>query len=68
MKSIFRTLIVTTAVLGIPALVRAQVGCSDSPEDPTVALVLIASAGVLISQVRTHLKARLNSGKKKNQI
>lgn len=63
MKNIFRTLIVAIAVLGIPALVQAQTGCVDSPEDPTVALVLIAAAGVAASQARTYLKTRRDSGK-----
>jgi len=63
MKNKFRALIVAIAVLGIPALVRAQTGCTDSPEDPTVVLGLIASAGALITVARTHFRARRNSGK-----
>lgn len=64
MKNKYRALIVAIAVLAIPALIRAQVGCTDSPEDPTVALVLIASAGALIAQARTRFRARGNSGQK----
>ncbi len=62
MKNKYWALIVAIAVLAIPALVRAQVGCEDSPEDPTVVLVLIASAGALIAHARGRLSARRNSG------
>jgi XrtJ-associated TM-motif-TM protein len=64
MKNKFRALIVAIAVLGIPALIRAQTGCEDSPEDPTVVLVLIASAGALITHAGARLRARRNSGRK----
>jgi len=64
MKNKFWALMVAIAVLGIPALVRAQVGCEDSPEDPTVVLVLIASAGALISHARNRFLTRGNSGRK----
>jgi len=63
MKNKFRALIVVIAVMCIPALVRAQTGCTDSPEDPTLALALVASAGALISVARTRFRARRNSGK-----
>lgn len=36
---------------------RAQTGCDDSPEDPTIVLALLASAGVLFSTIRGRLKA-----------
>jgi hypothetical protein len=68
MKNTFRALMVAIAVLGIPALVRAQVGCEDSPEDPTVVLVLIASAGALIAHARGRLSTRGNSGRKNDQV
>jgi hypothetical protein len=64
MKNKFRALLVAIAVLGIPALVRAQVGCDDSPEDPTVVLVLIASAGALIAHARSRFGTRRNTGRK----
>jgi XrtJ-associated TM-motif-TM protein len=63
MKNKFRALMVLTAVMCIPALVRAQQGCDDSPEDPTLVLALVASAGALISTARARFKARRNSGK-----
>ena len=63
MKNVVRTLLVGLAVMAVPMLVRAQTGCEDSPENPTLVLVLIGSAGALISQARAHFRARRNSGK-----
>jgi len=63
MKNKFRALIIAIAVLAIPALVRAQTGCEDSPEDPTLVLGLIASAGALVMAARTRFRARRNSGR-----
>jgi len=62
MNNKFRALLVAIAVLGIPALVRAQTGCDDSPEDPTLILALVASAGALVATVRARFNARRNSG------
>ena len=39
----------------------AQDGCTDSPEDPTVVLALVGSAGVLISLVRRRFASRRKS-------
>jgi XrtJ-associated TM-motif-TM protein len=39
---------------------RAQTGCVDSPEDPTIVLGLVGSAAALFSIVRGRLKARRN--------
>ena len=63
MKNKFRALIVLIAVMCIPALVRAQTGCDDSPEDPTLVLALVASAGALVTVARARFKARRSSGK-----
>jgi len=63
MNNKLRALIVAIAVISIPALVRAQTGCEDSPEDPTLVLALVASAGALFTTARAHFKARRNSGK-----
>ena len=62
MKNKFRALIVAIAVMCIPALVRAQTGCDDSPEDPTLILALVASAGALVATARARFKARRGSG------
>ena len=48
MKNKVRALLVVIAVMCIPVLVRAQTGCADSPENPTLVLALVASAGALI--------------------
>jgi XrtJ-associated TM-motif-TM protein len=63
MKNKFRALLVVMAVMCIPVLVRAQTGCEDSPEDPTLVLALVASAGALVTVARARFKARRSSGK-----
>ena len=68
MKNVVRMLMVGIAVMAVPMLVRAQTGCDDSPEDPTVVLVLIASAGALVYQARTRIRARWNRGRKSDQV
>jgi len=42
----------------VAAPLRAQSGCADSPEDPTVVLALVAAAGALFPVARKWLKAR----------
>jgi XrtJ-associated TM-motif-TM protein len=37
---------------------HAQTGCTDSPENPTVVLGLVGSAGALFSIIGARLKAR----------
>lgn len=42
-------------VLMLGALVlplRAQTGCDDSPEDPTIVLALVGGAGALLASMR----------------
>jgi len=39
-------------VLALP--LRAQTGCVDSPEDPTVVLALVAGLGVLAVKFRSY--------------
>jgi XrtJ-associated TM-motif-TM protein len=48
-------------LLLVAAPLHAQSGCTDSPENPTVVLALVGSAGALFSTVRARLKARRNS-------
>ena len=62
MNNKLRALIVAIAVMSIPAFIRAQTGCTDSPEDPTLVLALVASAGALVAAARTRYKARKSSG------
>ena len=37
---------------------RAQTGCTDSPENPTVVLALVGGAGALFSAVRGRVRRR----------
>ena len=41
--------------------VHAQSGCTDSPENPTVVLALVGSAGAFLASARARFKARRNS-------
>jgi XrtJ-associated TM-motif-TM protein len=49
-----RTFLVATFALMLAAAfpLRAQTGCTDSPEDPTVVLALLAGAGAFVASVR----------------
>jgi len=45
------------AFLLFPVLpLRAQTGCDDSPEDPTIVLALVGGAGALIAGLRASRK------------
>ena len=48
-------------ILCVAIPLRAQSGCDDSPENPTVVLALVGSAGALFSTLRARMKARRNS-------
>jgi XrtJ-associated TM-motif-TM protein len=54
----------TVVLFGCAALVlvavplHAQIGCVDSPENPTAVLALVGGAGALYSAVRARTKAR----------
>jgi XrtJ-associated TM-motif-TM protein len=45
-------------VLLVALPLRAQTGCTDSPENPTVVLALVGGAGALFSAVRARMRAR----------
>jgi XrtJ-associated TM-motif-TM protein len=38
-------------LFSVTATLRAQTGCDDSPEDPTIALALVSGAGVLAASL-----------------
>lgn len=59
MKSIHRILLVLTVLL-IATTLHAQTvgGCDDSPEDPTVVLALVGTAGALLGVARSRWAAR----------
>jgi len=40
-------------MLAVALPLRAQTGCDDSPEDPTIVLALVGGAGALIAGVRS---------------
>ena len=48
-------------MFAITVSASAQGGCTDSPENPTVVLALVGSAGAFLSSARARFKARLNS-------
>jgi XrtJ-associated TM-motif-TM protein len=52
-------------MLLVAAPLRAQTGCTDSPENPTVVLALVGGAGALFSTVRARLRARRDSSKRR---
>jgi len=53
-------LLCSAALLLVAAPLHAQTGCTDSPENPTIVLALVGSAGGLFSAVRARAKARRN--------
>ena len=53
-------LLSTLSLLLISAAAHAQGGCIDSPENPTVVLVLIGSAAAAASAVKTRLRSNKN--------
>jgi XrtJ-associated TM-motif-TM protein len=57
MKSICKILFVLTLVL-VAMPLHAQRGCEDSPEDPTVVLALVGTAGVLLGVAQSRWAAR----------
>jgi XrtJ-associated TM-motif-TM protein len=44
-------LVLTFAAIALP--LRAQDGCDDSPEDPTIVLALVAAAGAFVASVKS---------------
>jgi XrtJ-associated TM-motif-TM protein len=42
---------------------HAQVGCTDSPENPTAILALVGSAGAFFATARARIKARRRTTK-----
>jgi len=50
------TLALLLLVLAVALPLRAQGGCDDSPEDPTIVLALVGGAGALAMQYRARRK------------
>jgi XrtJ-associated TM-motif-TM protein len=55
MKRAFVT-IAFALTLAVALPLRAQSGCVDSPEDPTIILALVGGAGALIAGLRARRK------------
>jgi XrtJ-associated TM-motif-TM protein len=55
-KAILSLALALPLILALPA--RAQGGCSDSPENPTLVLAGLAGGVFAISSLRTRLRAR----------
>ncbi len=51
-------------MLTVAVPVYAQGGCVNSPENPTVVLALVGSAGAFLASARARIKARRNVGSK----
>jgi XrtJ-associated TM-motif-TM protein len=49
-------LALTLAAVALP--LRAQTGCDDSPEDPTIVLALVGGVGALAASVRAARKRK----------
>ena len=52
---------VAAMLLAVTASANAQGGCLNSPENPTVVLALVGSAGAFAASARARFKARRNS-------
>jgi XrtJ-associated TM-motif-TM protein len=53
--------LVSVAVLFVAIPLHAQSGCADSPENPTIVLGVVGSAGAFFSTMRARRKARRGS-------
>ena len=61
MKKSSLLLIGAAALLTVSLPLHAQGGCVNSPENPTVVLALVGSAGAFLASARTRIRARRNS-------
>ena len=59
-RSKFFVLLSAVTVFAVSPL-HAQTGCTDSPENPTIVLALVGSAGAFFSVTRNRWKARRKS-------
>jgi XrtJ-associated TM-motif-TM protein len=64
MKKISLLVIGSAVMLAIAAPVYAQNGCINSPENPTVVLALVGSAGAFFASARNRIRARRKSTEK----
>ena len=52
---------VAAMLFAVTASANAQGGCVNSPENPTVVLALVGSAGAFVASARARFKAHRNS-------
>ena len=57
-------LLLSALFLAVALPLHAQGGCADSPENPTIVLALVGSAGAFAISGRDRLRAYWNSKKK----
>ena len=58
MKKSTLLLIGSAVLLAVSLPLHAQGGCVNSPENPTIVLALVGSAGALLASARNRIKAR----------
>ncbi len=63
-NKVVRVALLAMAVLAVPVMAHAQTGCTDSPENPTVVLALVGSAGAFFATARSRFKTRRGSDQK----
>lgn len=54
-------LLAAAAVFTVSLPLHAQGGCVNSPENPTIVLGLIGTAGAFLASARARIRARRNS-------
>ena len=59
-----KIVLLAMVVLAMPVMAHAQSGCTDSPENSTVVLALVGSAGAFFTTARRLIKARRKSTEK----
>jgi XrtJ-associated TM-motif-TM protein len=64
MKKTSLLLIGSVVMLSVATPVFAQNGCINSPENPTVVLALVGSAGAFFASARNRIRARRKSTEK----
>jgi XrtJ-associated TM-motif-TM protein len=64
MKTSSYTLLAAALLLVVTAPLHAQTGCADSPENPTLVLALVGSAGAFVASARARIRARRSTSGK----
>jgi XrtJ-associated TM-motif-TM protein len=63
MKKSLHSFLTLVAILALTLPLHAQIGCTDSPENPTAILAIVGSAGAFFVSARARIKARRRSSK-----